>query len=252
MKQPESRVINADCRDVMHSLIAEGVRVDVVIADPPYGETNLDWDRWPDGWMLPARHMIGLTGSLWLFGSLRMFMRHADEIGQMSIAQEVVWEKHNGSGAHSDRFRRVHELILHCYRAEAPWADVYKKPVFSDDATARTISRKQKPQQWGQIGEHFYESIDGGPRMLRSVWCCRSEHGTALHPTQKPEAIIAPLIEYSCPPGGVVLDPFAGSGTVAAVAQKLGRSCISIETNPEYIKLIEQRTRGTLGLSLEQ
>ena len=239
-----------DCREVMRKLIAEGVRVDVVIADPPYGETNLEWDRWPEGWLLPARHMLKETGSMWLFGSLRMFLRHGMEIGQMAIAQEVVWEKHNGSGSHADRFRRVHELVLQLYRAEAPWRGVYKKPLYSEDATARTIRRKQKPQQWGAIGEHFYESIDGGPRMLRSVWCCRSEHGVAMHPTQKPEAIIAPLIEYSCPPGGTILDPFAGSGTVAACAAKLGRKCISIESNPAYGELIKQRTRGTLGLEL--
>jgi len=226
------------------------VRVDVVIADPPYGETNLDWDTWPEDWMLPARHVLKPSGSLWLFGSLRMFLRHADELKHMSIAQEVVWEKHNGSGAHADRFRRVHELILQMYRAEAPWAGVYKSPIFSQDAVARTVRRKQKPQQWGGIGEAFYQSEDGGPRMLRSVWCCASEHGTAVHPTQKPEAIIAPLIEYSCPPGGLILDPFAGSGTVAAAAQKLGRGCISIEADAAYIELIERRTRGTLGLEL--
>lgn len=183
---------------------------------------------------------------MWMFGSLRMFMERAQEFGSWVQAQEIVWEKHNGSNAFADRFRRVHEFIAQFYRGE--WKSVYKTPLFSSDATARTVRRKARPQQWGDLGESFYESTDGGPRMLRSVWCCRSEHGRALHPTQKPEAIIAPLIEYSCPPGGLILDPFAGSGTVAVVAKKLGRRCISIEADPAYIELIERRTRGTLAL----
>jgi len=57
-----------DCREV---LPAFGVTADCVVADPPYGETSLAWDRWPDGWLDAA---AGVTSSLWCFGSLRMFL----------------------------------------------------------------------------------------------------------------------------------------------------------------------------------
>src|SRR5207244_1510795 len=99
--------------------------------------------------------------------------------------QDIVWEKHNGSNAFDDRFRRVHELVVQFYRKDTKWENVYKCPLYSADATARTVRRKAHPQQWGDIGGRVYESHDGGPRLLRSVLCCRSEHGRALHPTQK-------------------------------------------------------------------
>ena len=54
------------------------------------------------------------------------------------------------------------------------------------------------------------------------------------HPTQKPEKLIAKLILASCPKGGLVIDPFLGSGTTAVVAKKLGRHYCGIELNPEY------------------
>lgn len=76
---------------------------------------------------------------------------------------------------------------------------------------------------------------------MRSVIYARSEHGRALHPTQKPEGIIEPLLLYSCPPGGAVLDPFAGSGTTGVVADRLGRTATVIDLNPEYKAMAEQR-----------
>lgn len=220
-------VITGDCRSIMRDLPDSSV--DVVIADPPYGETNLAWDRWPHGWLAELPRVMRPSATLWCFGSLRMFMKHADEFRGWNFVQDVVWEKHNGSNSHAERFRKVHEVIAQFHPVDRPWAQIYRKPLFSDDATARTIRRKQKPQHWGQIGEHFYESQDGGPRLLRSVWPCRSEHGRAIHPTQKPLGVIAPLIAYSCPPGGMVLDPFGGSGSTGIAAKQAGCSAVLIE-----------------------
>ena len=56
-----------------------------------------------------------------------------------------------------------------------------------------------------------------------------------------PEKLIEPCILAGCPPGGVVLDPFLGSGTTAAVARRLGRRCVGIEINPGYAKLAVAR-----------
>src|SRR5690606_34525296 len=143
-------------------------------------------------------------------------------------------EKHNGSNSFADRFRRVHEVAAQFYRSDARWTDVYRKPLYTNDARARVVRRKKPPPQWGEFGESSYVSEDGGPRLMRSVMFYRSMHGEADHPTQRPVAAMAPLIEYSCPLGGTVLDPFIGSGTTAHAALQLGMSCIGIELNPEY------------------
>ena len=56
-----------------------------------------------------------------------------------------------------------------------------------------------------------------------------------------PEKLVTPCIKAGCPAGGTVLDPFMGSGTVAVVAEKLGRRWVGIEANAEYIEIAKRR-----------
>jgi len=65
-----------------------------------------------------------------------------------------------------------------------------------------------------------------------------------VHPTVKPIKLMAYLIELGCPPDGVVLDPFVGSGTTCIAAKKLVRKYVGIEINPEYVALAEARIRA--------
>lgn len=226
-------IYHGDCRDILPSIEA----VDCVIADPPYEETDLTWDSLMTGWTHALR--VKPTGSAWCFGSLKAFMRSAGEWDGWALAQEVIWEKHNGSSIRNDRFRRVHEMIVQFYRGS--WADVWKDPVYTNDAVARTVRRKHKPAHWHQIGQGAFKSEDGGPRLQRSVIQVRSCHGRAVHPTQKPLGILAPLISYSCPTGGLVLDPSMGSGSTLLAARELGRQVIGIEKEIEYCALAVKR-----------
>lgn len=225
-------IYNGDCREILPKL----PRADAAIADPPYAETSLEWDSNLAQWLddLP-------TDCVWCFGSLRMFLRmsRAGDFEEWKQAQEIVWEKHNGSIFHADRFRRVHELAVQFYRGD--WADIYKSPVTTADATARTVRRKDRPRHAGAIGEGAYVSFDGGPRLMRSVIRVASCHGYAEHPTQKPLGILQPLIEYSCPPCGVVLDPFTGSGSALVAARRAGRRAIGIEIDERYCEIAAKR-----------
>ena len=69
----------------------------------------------------------------------------------------------------------------------------------------------------------------------------REHRERADHPTQKPLEIIEHMVKASCPPGGLVLDPFLGSGTTAVAARRCGRDFVGFELNADYCKLIEQR-----------
>ena len=238
--------LQGDCRDIMGTLQADSF--DCIIADPPYGETSLVWDRWQDGWAKEALRIVKPTGSMWCFGSLRMFMRWKDAFEGWNFSHEIIWEKHNGSGLFNDRFRRVHEIVAHFYPSSSRWADIFKAPQFTNDATARTVRKKGHPAHWiGATGETVYKSEDGGPRLMRSVLQVRSEHGRAVHPTQKPVEIVEPILRYSCPIGGSVLDPFAGSGTVGIVAERCGIDATLIECNPEYQEMAQKRLRDDAG-----
>jgi site-specific DNA-methyltransferase (adenine-specific) len=211
-------------------------RADAIICDPPYAQTSLDWDRWPSGW--PAAAAL-VSDQMWCFGSLRMFLDRADELADWKMAQDIVWEKHNGSNASNDRFRRIHELAVHFYRGD--WAALYHEPQYTQDATARTVRRKQRTPHWGAIEHSSFRSEDGGPRLATSVMYARSCHGHAVNETQKPEAIVAPLLLYSVPEGGLVVDCFAGSGTTLDVARKTGRRAIGVEKRESQCEAIAHR-----------
>ena len=224
-------IYHADCRETLPGLTA-----DVVVTDPPYGETNLDWDVEVDRWVSVVR-----APQLWCFGSMRFWMRNAKvfELANWYFAQEIIWEKHNGSSFHADRFKRVHEFMCHWYKT--PWSDLYREVQVTADASARAVRRKMKPAHLGRVGDSSYQSVDGGPRLMRSVIFAKSCHGDALHPTQKPTEILKPLIAYSCRSGGTVLDPFCGSGSTLIAARELGRSAIGIDIEEKYCEIAAKR-----------
>jgi DNA modification methylase len=231
-----------DCRDVLPAL---GVTADLVVADPPYGETSLPWDRWPDGWLdVAAMH----ANSLWCFGSQRLLLRRGREFGNAGwkFSQDVIWEKHNGTGFAADRFKRVHEIITHWYRAR--WAGIYHEvprvPAVHKRGGQNFIRRQ--PEHTGQVAGRGYS--DDGRRLLRSVIKIRNMNGLAIHPSEKPVELLDPLIRYACPPGGLVVDPFAGSGSTLDAARASGRRGIGIEASEAYA---EKAARRLEQLTLE-
>jgi site-specific DNA-methyltransferase (adenine-specific) len=232
-----------DMREILPAL---GITADLIVADPPYGETSHGWDWWPDGWLdVAAQH----SQSMWCFGSMRMFMRRAAEFGAAGwqLSQDVVghdedgpvhgdvnviWEKHNGSGFARDRFRRVHEHVLHWYRG--PWAgvhqDVPRAPYSGPDKSARGSANRAA--HTGAVGAHRY--VDNGTRLMRSVIKAAAVRGQKRHPDEKPLPILDPLIRYGCPPGGLVIDPFAGSSSTLEAAAAAGMRAIGIEGRKDY------------------
>lgn len=240
-----------DMRDLLPAL---RLQPDLVVTDPPYGETSLAWDRWPDDW--PATVALHANAaSMWCFGSMRMFLAHEIEFraAGWKLSQDVVWEKHNASGPDADRFRRVHEYALHWYRG--PWRDVHHEP---QRLTTGVVERGrivgQGPKAIGQRGTYSSGAwTDDGTRLMTSVIRARSMHRNGnIHPTEKPIAIVEPLIRYGCPEGGLVLDPFAGSGSTLDAARLCGRRAVGIEADERYAEAAARRlsamTLGVLGV----
>jgi site-specific DNA-methyltransferase (adenine-specific) len=235
---------HGDCRQVLPEL---SLTVDCVIADPPYAETSLAWDRWPDGW---PDALISASRSMWCFGSMRMFLDRRDDFTAWKLSQDVIWQKRNGTGLAIDRFRRVHEHALHWYRGE--WSRVHHEtPRVAADPAA--LKRNGNAVRVARAGAHLGNSTnrsweDDGTRLMQSVIAAPSvRHGG--HPTEKPVELLDPLIRYACPPGGVVLDPFAGSGSTAAAARLSGRRSVLIEADERYCEAIARRLdQGVLQL----
>lgn len=228
-----------DVREVLPQLdLAE---VGCVVADPPYGETSLTWDRWPSSWPVAVASAVPDHAPLWCFGSFRMFIDHALELSaaRWKLAQDIVWEKNNGTGLAADRFKRVHELAAQFYRG--PWADVWKMPIKTSGHRLVKVSAKSRAKQAPHLGKAGMVGYESSERLERSVLKVRSTHHRAIHPTQKPIGIVEPLVRYSARPGSVVLDLFSGSGTTAVVAKGLGLRCISIEGDEGWCREIVGR-----------
>ncbi|MGO4278251.1 DNA-methyltransferase [Cupriavidus sp. RAF20_2] len=105
----------------------------------------------------------------------------------------------------------------------------------------------------GQKAQHRAgrEDVDyGETRNKRSVWTVATQSYSGAHFATFPEALVEPCILAGSRPGDIVFDPFMGSGTVASVAQRLGRRWLGAELNPDYIALQAERTRQP-GLMLE-
>lgn len=223
------RLFHGDYRDGLELLSSE--EVSAVVTDPPYGETKLEWDRWPAGWVADAAL---ISNALWCFGSFRMFAEQNHEFKPWKFSQDIIWEKHNGTSMAADRFRRVHELATLWYRGD--WSKLHHKTPTTADGVARKVRRQAKPTGHQNAQEaSYYASEKNGDRLMRSVLAVRNTHGHAIHPTQKPVGIVAPLIEYSAPPGGLVVDFFGGSGTTALAARQSGRRAVVFEAREDYV-----------------
>lgn len=229
---------HGDMREVLPAL---GLQVDCVATDPPYGETGLAWDRWPGGW---PEVVAPVASSMWCFGTLRMFAAHWVEFAAWRLSQDVVWRKHAGSRPANDRFVRVHEQVTHWYRG--PWGDIYREvPRRSHHGPAknwrpRRAAQAERSEHTGKYGPRGgYQ--DDGTRLMTSVLEADHRCQKALHPTEKPIGVLHPLIEYACPPGGTVLDPFAGSGATAEAARLSGRRAVLVEADERYCEVAARR-----------
>lgn len=223
-----------DCREVLPEL---DLQADLIVTDPPYGETSLKWDRWPHEWLLVAQ---ACAKSMWCFGSMRMFLDRRDDFAGWKMSQDVVWEKQDGSSFVTDRLRRVHEHALHFYGG--PWSEIYHQtPRVGHAGPDKSVRRRALVKaHHGERGESNY--IDNGTRLLRSVIYAPNMHGKgATNETEKPQSILEPLIEYGCPPGGLVLDLFAGSSSTLRAARAIGRRAVGIEAREEQCEAAAKR-----------
>ena len=250
---PTPKVIVGDCVAGLSQLPAESV--DLVFADPPYNlqlqgdlkrpddsrvdAVDDDWDKFSSfsayddftrAWLLACRHVMKPNATLWVIGSYHNIFRVGAILQDLGfwILNDVIWRKQNPMpNFRGRRFTNAHETLI--------WA--------SRDAEARRYTFN-------------YEALKAGNEDIqaRSDWTlalCTGEERLKgrdkkkLHPTQKPEALLARVILSSSRPDDLVLDPFAGTGTTGAVAKRLGRRFVGIERDGTYAAAANARIAAT-------
>ena len=217
--------------------------VDLVFADPPYNlqlggelkrpdESLVDavddaWDQFESfaaydaftrAWLLAARRLLKPGGTLFVIGSCHNIFRVGTALQDLGfwILNDIVWRKANPMpNFRGRRFTNAHETLIWAAR------DPNAKYTFNYEALKAGNEDVQMRSDW-------LFPLCTGPERLKDA------AGRKLHPTQKPEALLARVLLAATRPGDVVLDPFLGSGTTAAVAKRLRRSFVGIEREAAY------------------
>jgi DNA modification methylase len=218
-KMRESSHIALIKGDMLAVLPALDRRFDLVIADPPYGVTDWEWDVLEtEKWLDAIRLVIASEFNLFWFCSPRMAadIEIVFRAKSIPIQSHIVWHRRNmAMGSHAkNRFIDSWEMVLHAGNRELNFPDEWSDAWFDVQTFA-------VPQT------NFTDK--------------------KLHPTQKPEGLIERLVAFGSYPGDKILDPFAGAGTTGAVCPD-DRTCLLIEKEEGYVGV----TEGRLGIRRQQ
>ena len=164
------------------------------------------------------------------------------------LRQDIIWHKPNPMPESvRDRCTKAHEYIFLLSKTETYYfdAEAMKEPSVTNDPRRPYTSKGAKDldgrSEWksGQARDKGDFSL----RNKRSVWTVTTKPFKGAHFATYPEELVEPMVLAGCPPGGIVLDQFFGSGTTGAVAQRLGRQWIGCELNTAYKPLQDERLR---------
>ena len=237
------------CEDALQGFgrIPDGT-IDLLIADPPYGlgkDYGNDSDKldasayllWMEAGIDAALPKLNPDGSLYIF----LTWRYSPEVfvmlkQRMTMVNEIVWDRRVPSmGGSTRKFSSVHDTIGFFVKSKDYHFDLDAIRIPYDAETKKARSRSIfVGAKWLEIGYN--------PKDVWSVSRLHREHRErADHPTQKPLEIIERMVKASCPPDGVVLDPFMGSGTTAVAAKRCGRNFVGFELNATYCEMISAR-----------
>ena len=167
------------------------------------------------------------------------------------LRQDIIWHKPNPMPESvTDRCTKAHEYVFLLSKSPTYYfdADAIKEPSVTNDPRRPYTSKGAKDldgrEEW-KSGERR-DGKDFTKRNRRSVWTVTTKPYKGAHFATFPPDLIEPCILAGAPENGIVLDPFMGSGTTAAVATKLGRFAMGCELNPDYIELIRERLGGAV------
>ncbi len=244
---PRATLYHGDATTVMAEL--PPASVDMIFADPPYNLSNGgttcragkrtgvdkgDWDKsrgaeadfvFHTAWIQACRPLLKPHGTLWISGTYHSIYAcgHALRMQDWHLLNDIIWYKPNAAPNLACRmFAASHETLL--------WARADKKAAHYFDYEAM------------KHGDWLKDTLKRPGRQMRSVWAltgpAKAEKRFGKHPTQKPLALMERIIIASCPPDGLVLDPFCGSGATGVAALRHGRRFIGVDAEDSYLETL--------------
>jgi len=226
--------------------------VDLLFLDPPYNLTKQfhqqqirrrslsDYAEWLDSWLSRLVRVLKPDASVYLCGDWQSSPALYEVASRYFVVRNrITWEREKGRSASanwkncaediwfctvSQRYYFDAESVRLCRRVRAPYTDLNGAPKDWSRTDRGNFRLTAASNLWTDLTVPFWSMPENTD-----------------HPTQKPEKLLAKILLASCPIAGVVLDPFLGSGTTAAVAKKLDRHFVGIEIEEYYACLAEKR-----------
>jgi len=242
-----NEVHHGDCLELLQLL--PDCCADLIFADPPYNlqiskdlfrpdrshvsAVNDVWDKFDSfrayddftgAWLKECRRVLKETGTIWVIGTYHNIFRVGAIMQDTGfwILNDIIWVKTNPTpNFMGTRFTNAHETLIWASKSRDSKYTFHYQALkgFNDDL---------------QMRSDWLIPVCKGPERIR-------EEGKKAHPTQKPEELLYRIILGTTNPDGLVVDPFAGSGTTAAVARRLGRNFIAFEKDLSYVSLARER-----------
>lgn len=248
-------IILGDSIEVMKKIPDNSI--DLIFADPPYymqlqgdlyrpnqskvDAVNDEWDKFSsfteydkfsNNWLKEAHRILKVNGAIWVIGSYHNIFRVGKIIQDIGywILNDIVWIKSNPMpNFKGTRFNNAHETLI--------WASKNQKSKYTFHYKSLKASNEDL-----QMRSDWYLGICQGDERLKDT------EGKKVHSTQKPIDLLFRVILSTSNVGDIILDPFSGTGTTAAVAKKLSRNYIGIEKEETYYKASIDRLNKIIPL----
>jgi len=236
------KLYNEDCLVAMDRLIEQGIVVDAIITDPPYGTTACKWDSvipFDEMW-LRLNKLIKPNGAIVLFGS-EPFSSALRMSNIKNYKYDWVWNKKLAGNAIVAKHQplKIHELIhIFSKKGRATYIPQktkgkLRKKMFSKIVQPKTLNKVTEAKE--TFNDEYY------PKSIQDF--SMANRLNRLHPTQKPIELLEYLVKTYTIENELVLDFTMGSGTTGVACKNLNRSFIGIEMDENYFNIAKERIR---------
>jgi len=240
------KVYLGDCIEIMRTLPDKSI--DIVFADPPFNigikydvhNDNMPYEeyyKWSEKWIKEAYRLLKNNGTIYIAigdefaAEINIILKRTG----LYFRNWIIWYYTFGQNQRK-KFNRAHNHILYFTKN--------KERFIFNDRDIRVPSARQliyKDKRANPIG-----------KIPDDVWqfsrvCGTFKERLGKHPCQMPESLLERIIRVSSNKGDIVIDPFGGTGTTAAVAKKLKRHFVTMEISEEYYNLILKRLEGKVA-----
>jgi len=249
-----NKIYQGDCVELLKKLPENSINL--IFADPPYnlqlnGElyrpnqtkvdaVNDDWDKFESmeeydkftyQWLKECHRVLKNDGSIWVIGTYHNIFRVGAILQNIGfwILNDIIWVKTNPMpNFKGTRFNNAHETLI--------WSTKTKSSKYTFHYHSMKVMNDDL-----QMRSDWLIPICQGNERIRI-------NGQKAHSTQKPAELLYRIIISTSNPGDIVLDPFSGSGTTAAVAKRLGRNFIAFDKEEYYVKIGMDRIKRIIPL----